>query len=103
LKTRLYISGLIVLLVGLCSAILIYVTAGDDSNSAAIDEIVSSKQYIHELQRFGGKAAVLFDEFSRWFAALWHGKALAFTVAWISTVVSLGIFLFAMHLEDHEP
>ena len=60
----------------------------------------SSKMYVRELQRFGGKAAVLFDEFGRWFAGLWQGKSLAITVAWISILVSLGVFLFARHLSS---
>ena len=95
MKTRLYAGSLALLVIGLCSAVLIYVTAEEDSSSGALYEMVHSKPYIHELQRFGGKAAVLFDQFNRWFAALWQGKALAFTVAWISIFVALGIFLLA--------
>ena len=105
---RLYLSAIIILVVGLCSSLLIYVTADDDSNNAQAYEIVGgdaypidqsgSKMYLRELQRFGGKAAVLFDQFNRWFAELWHGKSLAITVAWISVVVSLGIFVFARYL-----
>ena len=111
MKARLYVSGIIILAVGLCSAVLIYVTAEEDSSSGALYEMVHSKRYIHELQRFGGKAAVLFDQFNRWFAALWQGRELAFTVAWISIFLSLGVFVLARHLaahaksggEDHEP
>jgi hypothetical protein len=95
LKARLYISAIAVLAAGLCSAFLIYATAEEDPGSGALYEMVHAKPYIHELQRFGGKAAVLFDEFNRWFAALWQGKALAFSVAWISIFVALGIFLLA--------
>lgn len=97
---------MIILAVGLCSAVLIYVTAEEDSSRAALYGMVHSKPYIHELQRFGGKAAVLFDEFDRWFAALWEGKTLAFTVAWISIFLALAIFLLARRSsrgEDHEP
>ncbi len=100
LKTRLYASSIIILLVGLCGALLIYLAAGEAPDSTADYEIVSSKMYIRELQRFGGKAAVLFDEFNRWFAGLWQGKSLAITVAWISIFVSLGLFLFARSLSE---
>jgi hypothetical protein len=51
--------------------------------------------YRRELQRFGGKAALLFDDFNRWFKGLWHGKSLAVTVVWITAFISLGVFLFA--------
>jgi len=54
--------------------------------------------YVRELQRFGGRAAVLFDEFNRWFDALWHGESLAIAVGCISVLVALGIFLFARWL-----
>jgi hypothetical protein len=47
---------------------------------------------------YGGKAAVFFDDFNRWFADLWHGKALAKVVAALSVFVSLGIYLFANSL-----
>ena len=64
-----------------------------------MSEILASKQYARQLQRFGGKAAVMFDEFNRWFAGLWEGKSLAITVAWISVIASLGIYLFARRLK----
>jgi len=98
LKTRLYAGSLAVLVLGLCSAALIYVTADEEPESAAIKEMLMSKRYVHELQRFGGKAAVLFDEFNRWFASLWHGRSLAVTLAWISIFVSLALFLLARRL-----
>ena len=92
MKTRLYAGSLTVLVLGLCSAALIYVTADEEPGSAAIEEMLMSKRYVHELQRFGGKAAVLFDEFNRWFASLWRGKALGVTVAWITIAVSALLF-----------
>jgi hypothetical protein len=105
LKARLYRSCVVILMVGLCGSVLIYLTAEEDPVSAVGYVVVNgeaypiapqySKRYVRELQRFGGKAAVLFDEFNRWFDALWHGKSLAITVGCISVFVSLGIFLFA--------
>ena len=50
------------------------------------------------MQRFGGKTALLFDDFSRWFGELWQGKTLAKTLAWISVLASLGIYTFAHSL-----
>jgi len=43
-------------------------------------------------------ASVLCDEFSRWFARLWQGKALGLTLAALSGLVSLALFLFAYWL-----
>jgi hypothetical protein len=45
---------------------------------------------------------VLFDELDRWFAGLWQGKSLAFTVAGISVLASLGLFLYARRLERRD-
>src|SRR5262245_13343854 len=51
-----------------------------------------TKQYSREVQRFGGKAALLFDDLNRWFSGLWHGKALARSVLCISVIASLALF-----------
>jgi hypothetical protein len=58
---------------------------------------VAKLTYLRDLERFGGKAAVLFDELNRWFAGLWRGKSLATTVAWISVFVALVLFALGRH------
>lgn len=105
MQTRLYLISAIILLVRLSSSILIYLTAGNDSKSVLGYEIAggntylitpeNSKKYIHDLTLYGGKMAVLTDEFNRWFVGLWHGKSLAFTVACITIFISLGFFFVA--------
>ncbi len=105
LRARLYISGLVILVFGLLGAALIYATAEDEPEDAAGYVMIdgkaypippsASKRYVRDLQRFGGKSAVLFDELGRWFAARWQGKALGVTLAWISVLAALGIFLVA--------
>jgi hypothetical protein len=116
MKKRLTLCSIIVAVVGLCSALLIYLTAAEDMDGDEAFEFVmidgkaypiplaSNKMYQRELQRFGGKAAVLFDDFNRWFAALWRGKSLAVTVIWITAFISLGLFLLARQWPpDPEP
>ena len=98
LQTRLYLVTVIILLVGLGSAILIYLTAQNDLESALGYESVNgtvyptnpedSKRYMHDLEHYGGKANVLVNELRSWFAGLWHGKTLAFSVACITLVIS---------------
>ena len=104
LRESLILIGAIIMLVGLGSAILIYQSAGDDSGSVLGYEIVDgsaypirpedSMMYRRDLELYGGKAAVLVDDFSRWFVGLAHGKSLAFTVAGISIFISF-VFFFA--------
>jgi hypothetical protein len=121
LRTFLYLTSTIILLVGLISSTLIYRAAMNDSTSDLSYEIVGgfvypgaggyTKKYVHDLQLYGGNAAVLADEFMRWFAGLWHGKSLSFTVAGIAFFLSFGVFIAAnnvprrlksdVHLEDN--
>jgi hypothetical protein len=104
LQTRLYAIAWAVLIAGLCGAVAIWLTAGDDPGPAASQFVVvdgktypiapgESKKYVRDVQRFGGKAGVLFDELNRWFAGLWQGRSLAITVGWIAVFLSVGLFL----------
>jgi hypothetical protein len=107
-QTYLKLISAIILLVGLGSAVLIYQTSETDSSSALGYEIAggsvypimpeNSKMYKHDLELYGGKAVVLADEFRRWFIGLWHGKSLAFTVAFISIFISFGFFFAANYM-----
>ena len=98
----------IILLVGLGTAIFIYQTADDDSSGVLGYQIIggtiypimpeNTKIYKHDLEVYGGKAAVLADEFRRWFIGLWHGKSLVFTLTCITILVSFAGFFTARHL-----
>jgi hypothetical protein len=104
LRESLILIGAIIMLIGLGSAVFIYESAVDDSDSVLGYEIIGgsaypirpedSRTYRRDLELYGGKAALVADDFSRWFAGLWHGKSLAFTVAGISIFISL-VFFFA--------
>ncbi|MCX7141348.1 MAG: hypothetical protein NT123_09720 [Proteobacteria bacterium] len=113
LKQRLHRYSLIILLAGLCSGLLVYLLAEDVPDASLGYVIVNgtvyplatqdSKKYRREIQRFGGKTALLFDDFSRWFGELWQGKTLGKTLAGIGILLSLGIFLFAYSLDPDAP
>jgi len=85
LQTQLYLISALILLGGLGSAITIYLTAGDDSDSAP--DFENSKMYMHDLELYGGKANVLANDLRHWFAGLWQGKSLAFTIACITVFI----------------
>lgn len=111
LRTGLYLISGSILLVGLCSAILIYRAASNDSDSEPGYEVIggfiypsqgeNSKKYIHDLQVYGGSAAVLADEFMRWFSGLWHGKSLSYTVTVITLFLSFVSFVVANNVPRH--
>ncbi len=96
-QKRLYLLTAIILVVGLGSAGLIYLTAGQPSDSTMIQDFENSKRYIHDLELYGGKLNVLADQFRRWFEGLWHGRSLALTIAFITVIVSL-CFSFVAYL-----
>jgi hypothetical protein len=105
LRTWLYLTSAVILLTGLVSSVLIYRAAVNDASEGSNYEIIGgfmypgggtyNKRYVHDLQVYGGNAALLADRFTRWFGGLWQGTSLAYTVAVISFLVSFGIFVAA--------
>jgi hypothetical protein len=95
LQAGLYLIGAVILLIGLGSALLIYLTADSAADNMLVYEFENSKRYRHDLELYGGKLTVFASDFTRWFTGLWQGKSLAFTVACITIVTSSGFFLAA--------
>ncbi len=95
-QTRLYLISAVILIVGLGSAGLIYLTTGNEQDNVL--DFENSKMYIHDLELYGGKANVLAEELRNWFVGLWHGTSLAYTVACIAIVISFGVYFVAKHL-----
>jgi hypothetical protein len=99
-RSRLYAVALLILAIGLGFGGAVYFTAADEEQNPAIEEMLTSKRYNRDIERFGGKAAVAFNDFMQWFAARWHGRALGATVAWLSVVASGGVYLVARRSRD---
>ncbi len=109
-KKRMYLIGLLVLLISLGSSITIYLTADDDPGDGQGYEIVGgtiystspqyNKKYVHDLQLYGGSANVLADRFNRWFIGLWQGKTLAYTIFSLGGFIAL-VFFFVGYTADH--
>ena len=105
LRKFLYLISAVILLAGLVSAVIIYRAAMNESAGDSSYEIIGgfvypggggyTKKYVHDLQLYGGNAALLADEFMRWVAGLWHGKTLSYTVAVIAFLLSFGFFIAA--------
>ena len=83
-----------VLCVGLAVALVIYVNAAPPPDDAE-EWPAKSKQYLREMELYGGKANVLANEAREWFDGLWHGRRLAFTVGLLS-FVSAGLTLIVL-------
>jgi hypothetical protein len=110
LRVRLYLAGVLIFVAGLTAAALVYWKAGDDINNALSYEYIGgnvypvepqdSKRYIHDIELYGGKAAVVVDEIDRWLASLWHGRRLAYTLVIVSIGAALACFFAADRLSD---
>ena len=108
LPACLKLISVLILLVGLGSAILIYQRAdnyagtvlGYEQGNGTIYPMDPEdyKTYSRDMELYGGTANVLLDELRRWFDGLWHGKSLAFIVACTTILLSSGLFYAANHL-----
>ncbi len=85
------IVAIAILLVGLGSAIMIYLHA--EHSATDVFNPMASKTYLRELQLYGGKFNVLAAEFSQWFDSLWQGRRLAYMVG-VLTLFLAGLFWF---------
>jgi hypothetical protein len=97
---RLQIIAVAILIVGLATAIGIYVSAARSTDDMVAYEIEHSKQYQRTLELYGGKANVIAVELTQWFDSLWHGTRLAYTVACATLLVAGGFWLAAALVED---
>jgi hypothetical protein len=100
MRERLRIAAFAILIAGLGVALGIYIGAGDDVPAGAFDALYGSKRYVRDLQLYGGKASVLFDEFMRWFGSLWEGRRLAGSVAVLTLAVSGALYAFSGRARD---
>jgi hypothetical protein len=99
MKSRFVIAALFILVAGLACGVTIYLLADEPEATAYVIvgdtaypvDPTTSKSYVRQLERFGGKTAVLFDDFNRWFAALWQGKRLGITIAVLSVLAALAL------------
>ena len=101
LQKRHYLITALILLLGLGSSALIYLTADTEPENDVFYEYQHSKKYKHDLELYGGKANVLANDFTRWFGGLWQGRSLALTVGVITLFISFGYFYIASML-DHD-
>ncbi|HMF07833.1 MAG TPA: hypothetical protein VKJ00_01780 [Thermoanaerobaculia bacterium] len=102
-ETRLRRVAIAILVVGLVSAVVIYLAARPPAPNP-LGEPEDSKQYLREIQMYGGTANLLATELREWLASLWHGKRLAYTIATLSIVSAAGCLFVAgrLPLEDED-
>jgi hypothetical protein len=99
---RLRTLGTILLVVGLLAAAIVFSRTRPDEELGILGVDVLTKRDMLQLERMGGKSYILFNDFNEWFASLWHGRRLAYTIGVLSIGGFLGCRWFA-DLLDHAP
>jgi uncharacterized membrane protein len=92
LQTRLKLLASFVLLAGVASSFFIYQNAQDIPPGY---DLAVSRKYLLNLGLYGGMINVLLTDLTDWFCGLWQGKDLAFTIAYLTVIVSAGLFFIA--------
>jgi len=96
---RLRFAAAAILIVGLTGAIWIYASAAPPTDDP-LGNFEQSRQYLHELELYGGKMNVLAVQLTRWFESLWRGTRLAYTVACATVLVAGAFWLAAVVSEE---
>ena len=86
-----------ILVVGLASAVWIYVAAGPVADDPLGRD--DSKAYLRNMELYGGQANVLAAQFMTWFQSLWHGRSLAYTVG-VLTLLTAGVVALAAAAQE---
>jgi len=96
-------GSLAILLLGLTASLAIFLTAKPPAPNPLGYEPEDSKQYLRDMEVYGGKTNLIASEVREFLASLWHGKRLALTVAVITLVAAWAYHYFSIPLspESH--
>ena len=93
--------AVLILAAGLVSSVAIYLHPGAGPESLLDFSPDTSKKYLRALELYGGTANVLAVRFQAWFAVLWRGRSLAYTMAALSLVAALAYVFFTVVLPPY--
>jgi hypothetical protein len=89
---------LAILLAGLTASLAIFLTARPPAPNPLGYEPEDSKQYLRNMEVYGGRSNLIASEVREGFASLWHGKRLAYTVAVITLLAAWAFHYFSIPL-----
>jgi len=90
-----------IVLIGIGSAVFLYATASPPPQHPLGYDPFASKKYLRELELYGGKINVLAVEFRQWFASLWRGTHLAYTIALLTVLLASLLWRMGSHAASH--
>ena len=86
-----------IVLIGIGSAAFLYATASPPPQYPLGYDPFASKTYVRDLERYGGKINILAVEFRQWFASLWRGTPLAYTIALLTVLLASLLWRLGSH------
>ena len=98
---RLRRLSIALLAAGLGASLVVFFAAGPAPENPLGYDPLDSKKYLHDLQVYGGTANVLAAEFQEWFAGLWQGRNLAYTIAVLTVLLVLALRFFYAPIPLH--
>lgn len=101
-QKRFYLAGIAAFVAGVIAAVIIYARTPPPDSAVSMYSIADPRYQI-ELQQIGGNAAVLMAQFHQWFDGLWHGNALAYTVAVLGAAIAAACFFIGYFFADEAP
>ena len=75
--------------VGICISAVIYIFARPPMEDPLGYHPLKTKVFLRQLELYGGKGNVMAAELREWFAGLWQGRNLSYTVEFITVIVSI--------------
>jgi hypothetical protein len=91
-----------ILVAGLAASAAIYWRATSPTANPLGYDPADTKSYLRQMEVYGGTANELATELRLWFASLWHGERLAFTVAFLTLVSAWAYWFFSRPPLDDE-
>lgn len=82
-------TAIAILMAGLGSALVVHLTARPAPPNPLGYDPQDSRQYLRQMEVYGGRANLLASEFREWFESLWHGRRLAVTMVFLTLVLLL--------------
>jgi hypothetical protein len=74
---------------GICISATIYIFARPLIEDPLGYHPLKTKVFLRQLEVYGGKGNVMAAELREWFAGLWQGRNLSYTVAFITVIISI--------------
>ncbi len=96
--SRMRLASKVILIVGIAAGVAIFLRASLATADPAGLQLDDTKQYMRQMELYGGKANVMASDLREWLGSLWHGKRLGATVAVLSALAAGAVRFAAIPL-----